>query len=137
MEKLENFKVQVGIIMFAQLVAIIGFYVTGFENVAKALFCFFIINLAIVMWVFMRLEKDKLNRELDISRILGRDAKDALLFGEIGILTYDDQYMVTWTNEFLDQRGIDIVGKKVTAWIHEINDLFYGDVDRITALDGD
>ena len=137
MEKLENFKVQVGIIMFAQLVAIIGFYVTGFENVAKALFCFFIINLAIVMWVFMRLEKDKLNRELDISRILGRDAKDALLFGEIGILTYDDQYMVTWTNEFLDQRGIDIVGKKVTAWIHEINDLFYGDVDRITAHDGD
>lgn len=137
MEKLENFKVQVGIIMFAQLVAIIGFYVTGFENVAKALFCFFIINLAIVMWVFMRLEKDKLNRELDISRILGRDAKDALLFGEIGILTYDDQYMVTWTNEFLDQRGIDIVGKKVTTWIHEINDLFYGDVDRITAHNGD
>lgn len=40
-----------------------------------------------------------IQRDLDISRVLGKDAKDALEFGEIGIITYDDEYICTWTSD--------------------------------------
>ena len=36
-------------------------------------------------------------------------------YGEIGIITYDEQYNATWINDFLEERHIDIVGKKLTS----------------------
>ena len=74
--------------------------------------------------------------ELDISRVLGKDAKEALSFGDVGILTYNNEYIVTWASPFFSEKGIDLVNKKMTSWIEEIRDLFDDDVDLITGRDG-
>ena len=57
--------------------------------------------------------KQGVKTEVDISRFLGKDAKDALDFGNIGLLTYDDEYVVTWASDFFKKRNIDIINKKV------------------------
>ncbi|WP_019892157.1 DHH family phosphoesterase [Allobaculum stercoricanis] len=72
-----------------------------------------------------------IQRDLDISRVLGKDAKDALEFGEIGIITYDDEYICTWTSDYLQKQGIDLVNQKLTTFLPNIRELF-GDVDTIT-----
>ncbi len=131
MDRLENFKVQVGIIVFAQIIALIALYLANFHQFAIVLSVFLAINVTLIIWIMYRFQNDKQKRDIDISRILGSDAKDALVFGEIGIITYDDQYMATWMNDFLETRNIGVLGKKVTSWIPEISELFQGEVDTI------
>lgn len=70
--------------------------------------------------------------EMDISRVLGKDAKDALSFGNVGILTYNNEYIVTWASDFFLNRGLDLTNKKLTSWIENIRELFDEDLDVIT-----
>lgn len=41
-----------------------------------------------------------------------KDAKDALKIGEVGIITYNDEFVATWTSDFFAQRDISLVNKK-------------------------
>lgn len=78
---------------------------------------------------YYELKKHGMKTELDISRVLGKDAKDALNFGGIGIITYDEDYVVTWASDYFQNKGIDIVNKKVTTWIENIRSIFDDEVD--------
>ncbi|MEG1527443.1 MAG: DHH family phosphoesterase, partial [Erysipelotrichaceae bacterium] len=137
MERLENFKIQISILVLAQVVALVLMYLIGMRDIAVCLFIFLIINIIMIGWIFLHFARDKQNRDIDISRILGHDAKDALVFGEVGIITYDEQYNVTWINDFIEARKIQVMGKKLASWIPEINELFQGEVDHISAKSGD
>lgn len=86
---------------------------------------------AVFIGFWRNLKKRGLQTEFDISRILGRDAKDALQVGDVGILTYNDEFVVTWASDFFREHGIDIVNKKVTSWIENIRELFDEDVDSV------
>ena len=77
------------------------------------------------------LKEHGMKTELDISRVLGKDAKDALKFGNIGILTYDQDGIVTWTSDYFADHDIDIVNKKLTSWIDSIRELFDDEVDMV------
>lgn len=80
---------------------------------------------------WQNLKKRGLQTEFDISRILGRDAKDALQVGDVGIITYNDEFVVTWTSDFFREHDIHIVNKKVTSWIENIRELFDEDIDSV------
>lgn len=132
MDKLENLKIQIAIIISAQFVTLFVLYMADIDGVLMLpMVVLLLLNILIIVWIITRYESEKAKRYIDISRILGHDAKDALLFGEIGIITYDDQYNVTWINDFLEKRNVKIVGKKITSWISELSDLFSGDIDDI------
>ena len=138
MERLENIKVQIGIVILAQFVALFALFMADIEGVKiLPMLILVIINSLVVIWVVYWFESDREQRDIDISRILGHDAKDALLIGEMGIITYDEQYCATWMSELLQERGVNIVGKKLTSWIGDITELFQGEVDSITAHDGE
>ncbi|MBP3853846.1 MAG: DHH family phosphoesterase, partial [Erysipelotrichaceae bacterium] len=75
--------------------------------------------------------------DVDVSRVLGKDAKDALAFGNIGMLTYDDEYIVTCTSAFFKDRGLNLEQKKVTSWASETRKVIEGEIDTIIAHDAD
>lgn len=77
------------------------------------------------------LKEHGMKTEFDISRVLGKEAKDALSFGNIGMITYDVDYVVTWCSPFFAERGMDLVNKKVTSWIENIRTLFDEEVDIV------
>lgn len=136
MDRLENFKIQIAIIVFAQAIALFVLSIVGIPGVQIVpLAILLVLNTLIIIWIVLRFQKDKEFRDIDISRILGHDAKDALVFGEVGIITYDEQYNVTWINDFLEERGVHVIGKKLTSWLPELSELFSGDVDEIKAGD--
>lgn len=83
-------------------------------------------------WMSVRQQGIKI--ELDISRVLGKDAKDALRFGSIGMLTYNDEFVCTWESDFFMERDIDLVNRKLTSWIENIRDLVDEEVDTITGV---
>ena len=127
MERLENFKLQLIIVMVAQLLAAIILFMCGLQQIALIVAGVVIVNILIVIWIMARMEKEKKTTDLDISRVLGKDAKEALVFGKIGLITYDDQYCATWVNDFLEERYPDLVGRKLTGWIAAIKELLNDD----------
>ena len=136
MDRLENFKVQIAIILIAEAAALFVLYMAGIPGLQiLPMTVLLILNILVIVWIVLKYERDKEQRDIDISHILGHDAKDALSFGEVGIITYDEQYNATWINEFLEERSVNVVGKKLTSWIPEITDLFNGSVDELTASD--
>lgn len=135
MERLENLKVQIGILVLAEVAAVMMFQLSGLTLNVYLLWIMLILNVVMIVWILFRFQSEKENRDIDISRILGNDAKDALSFGQIGIITYDEAYCATWMNDFLVDRKIAILGKKIASWIPEVNELFQGDVDVVIGRD--
>lgn len=85
------------------------------------------------LWAFWRqLARRGIRTEMDISRILGKDAKEALSFGDIGIITYNDEYVCTWATDYFRRNHIEIENKKLTSWIPQIQELFEGGASSIT-----
>ncbi len=138
MDKLENFKFQLVILLICEIL-ILGLLAVLNIDVQTIILMSVLIafNVFLVVWVMIRYDREKKNRDLNLSRILGNDAKDALLFGEVGILVYDENLIVTWFNDFLASRGLQLIGKKLSSWNPAINDLFIDGVDVVTIHDGE
>ena len=136
MERLENIKVQIGIVVLTQFLLVFVLAMAKIDGVRIfPLLLLVIINSLVLLWVVYWFSNDRERKDIDISRILGHDAKDALVIGKTGIITYDDQYCATWVSDLLTNRGIAIVGKKLTSWIPKINELFSEDIDNIIVSD--
>lgn len=136
MEKIENFKIQLIILLIFE-VLIIGLLAMLGVNliVIFMMSCVILFNVFLVVWIMIRYDRENKNRNLDLTRILGNDANDALLFGEVGILVYDENMIVTWINDFLEERNIDLIGKKLSSWNFDLNKLFVDNIDNVMIHD--
>lgn len=136
MEKIENFKIQLIILLIFE-VLIIGLLAMLGVNliVIFMMSCVILFNVFLVVWIMIRYDRENKNRNLDLTRILGNDANDALLFGEVGILVYDENLIVTWINDFLEERNIDLIGKKLSSWNSDLNKLFVDNIDNVMIHD--
>lgn len=94
-------------------------------GLSAAAFLFFI-----TFW--RELTRKGIQTDVEISRVLGKDAKDALIFGEVGIITYNDEYVATWVSDYLHELNLHLVNQKLTAFLPNIRDLFESEVDTIT-----
>ena len=103
------------------------------SSILLILIALLFIAIFISFWHAIKVRGEK--TEFDISRILGKDAKDALKIGEVGIITYNDEFVATWTSDFFAQRDISLVNKKVTSWIENIRDIFDEDIDSVIGFD--
>ena len=75
-------------------------------------------------------ENERKRRVMDTTRVLGVDAKDAMVYAEMGIISYDDDYIVTWASELFDTRDIKLIGEKITRAIPGIEILLNGETDK-------
>lgn len=131
MKYMENIKLQVAMVLMLEFVALILLVVLDMTDIAFALIIILVVNATLVLWILYTVQNEKENRSIDISRILGKESKGALEYGQVGILTYNDQYEVTWVSNFLLERNIQLVGKKVTSFIKQVEELFQGDRDTV------
>ena len=132
MEKLENFKLQLAILLASELVILGLLLVLGIDILfVIMMFLVILFNVVLVSWTIIRYDREKKSNDEYISRVLEMDATDAFAFGQVGIIVYDENLVVKWHNEFLAERGLDIIGKKISTWHPKINELFVGDVDEV------
>lgn len=92
---------------------------------------FTLIFAVIAVGFYTAIKRYGIRTEFDISRVLGKDAKDALSYGDIGILVYNDDYVVTWASSYFQDHHINIENKKVTSWISDISKIFDEEVDTV------
>ena len=59
-----------------------------------------------------------------VSDALGIDAKNALIYGGVGLIQYDENRNITWVSDFLKALNINIVGIKLLEWQPTLASLF-------------
>lgn len=59
-----------------------------------------------------------------VSDALGIDAKNALIYGGVGLIQYDENRNITWVSDFLMALNINIVGIKLLEWQPTLASLF-------------
>ena len=111
----------------------IGYDFLKTGNIVKLIFEAFLLAFfeGSFLGLWFAIRKKGYQTEVDVSRFLGKDAKGALSFGNIGLLTYNDEYIVTWASDFFKERGIHIVNNKLTSWIQDTRKLFEDEVDYV------
>jgi c-di-AMP phosphodiesterase-like protein len=131
LESFDRLKSKIAIILLFEIIILFLFFIFLFNYVYLLLFIYLLMNISFIYLIIQTYERDQRDRIFSITRVLGKDAKDALEIGGVGIVTYDENYNVTWMSEIFDQRGITLIGSKITALSPEINKLFTGDSESL------
>jgi len=116
------FILQIFLVLLCQLVLRIDYSFLAF--------IFTLIDGVVLLLFIYQYENTAQNKLMSVSRILGNDARDAFIYGQVGIVIYDDDYTVTWVNELFEQRHIELIGLSIVKEIPAIEELFKGESDK-------
>lgn len=130
MDKFNKQKVQITVIIALQVIGLAFFqFILNYNVIVAGLVT--ILEIVLFTLHFRSMEKETEDRNLGITRVLGAEAKDAFIFGETALISYDDSYIITWMSELFEERGINRVGKKLLAWLPEADDLISGKSEQV------
>lgn len=126
-DKLKFYALAIFLVQVIVLVVLQWVFAQNFSVIGAI---FTLVDAAFVVYLIYKYEREKKGRILSISRVLGTDTKDALIYGQIGIIIYDDDYVATWCSELFEERGISIVGERLTRAIPGSEVLLNGESDK-------
>lgn len=133
----DRLKLYVAAIFLAEIVIVMIFEFVFKIDYDFLVYIYLFIFLIQTVYIFFFYDLDKKQRTVDINRILGNDAKQALEYGKVGIIIYDDEYIITWVSDFLEKDDRQMMGEKITKIIPQIENLFKGIEDKITVKQND
>ncbi len=73
-----------------------------------------------------KVEKGTKKTYVDITNTLGADMYEAYMFGEIGLLSYNNDKDVVWASELFESRGIELVGFNLLDKVAALAPFFNG-----------
>lgn len=131
MKYLEKIKTQLGILIFLQIILLVVLFAFNMEKIAIALLLIMILDGGMLIWIVYTVQKSKKQEDHRINQLLGQEASQIFEYGQVGLLTYDEQFNITWASELFFHRHLNLVGKKLTSFLPNIGDLFVEEVDVI------
>lgn len=130
MNRIENHKVQIAILLLCQVVAIALLFHLGIKKENLIIIgCFTIFNIILVIWTIHKYDQEKTKRDIKLQKIVGKEVKEALEYGKVGIIIYNEDHIVNWYNDFLADRGFDFMDKKITTWHPQILKILIDEID--------
>ncbi|MBQ6452073.1 MAG: DHH family phosphoesterase [Solobacterium sp.] len=90
-------------------------------------------QMIILYYLFDRFESYTVERSSTVRDSMSDAAAEAFLYGEVGMVGYDDEHVVTWMSDLFEERGINRVERKLLPWLPEADDLVSGVADKATA----
>ncbi|MBQ1438153.1 MAG: DHH family phosphoesterase [Solobacterium sp.] len=108
------------------------FFRAGLDRMILPAVIILIIQVAAYFYLTERFESMMEEQAIGVRDALGVTAEKTFLFGEIGLLMYDDDYVITQMSELFEQRGLNHVGSKVLSWLPEVDPLISGQGDTAT-----
>ena len=133
-DKIKFYAIAVFVLQVLVLVVLQFIFKQPFSLVAAI---FTLVDAIGVGYIIYAYEREKKERMISVSRILGTEAKNALNHGQIGIVIYNDDYEATWASELFDERNISLIGEKITRTIPGSEVLLNGESDTaVFNIDG-
>lgn len=130
MKKLRQIKWLAGIVSLLIAVAlIVMFFVLKMDVfIAMSIYFAMLVVLFFTVYAFERIRQETGE---EIEKNLDQGIKDALNFAYVGMLVYNEEFVITWMSSLFAERSIDRLGEKLLLWLPELQDLIKGDVDRV------
>lgn len=73
---------------------------------------------------------------MSVSEALNNDAKNAFIFGGIGLIQYDENRNIIWTSDLFKELNINIIGVKLLEWQPHLASLFEDEDIRVIDVKG-
>ena len=73
---------------------------------------------------------------LSVSEALNNDAKNAFIFGGIGLIQYDENRNIIWTSDLFKELNINIIGVKLLEWQPHLASLFEDEDIKVIDVKG-
>ena len=89
-----------------------------------------VLQAVIFYLLFDRFESLTSEQMTTVRDMVGNAETEAFVYGEVGMVGYDDDHVITWMSDLFAQRGINRVGFKVLPWLPEAEDLVNGVSDK-------
>ena len=129
--KMSRLKNIVIILLLCEIVlAILGHIFISSSTSLTLLIYIFVKNIIIISIIFYAISIIKDNN-MSVSDVLGDEAKNALIFGGIGLIKYDENRNIVWISDLLHEMDINIIGKKLLEWQPLLASLFEDDDIKI------
>lgn len=87
-----------------------------------------ITDLATSILIFSRIDYEARKNHQNIEFLLGADISESYLYGQIGMIYFDNNRTVMWTSELFEKRNILIHGENIIEWLPDLILLFEGDI---------
>lgn len=129
--KIKKWQIALLLIILLETLSLVGVYFLLDKGLLFFSLVFLLANGLISIYLIYNYQEDISKRTLSVSQILGNDAQTALLVGKIGIMTYDDEYEITWVSELFEQHQKALISKKVIRVLPELKALFNDEVDEV------
>ncbi len=103
--------------------------ISDFTNLYLILLGSLLVGFSVVQCIFTFVFCYKLNKkrhitDLKASDIVGNDIGAAYDFGQIGLIVVDNDGNVLWLNDFMEDRGINIVDVNIAEFDKQLADIF-------------
>lgn len=131
-ERLEHVKIELAVLFSVQVAIALILEFVFRVRFAAWLLVFVAIDAIFVVWVMYLYREAEANQEYSIKQVVTDNVADAIAYGDVGLVAYDQNYVIVWMSDLFIQREVNYVGEKITMWIPEINLLFQDEVDQIT-----
>lgn len=99
----------------------------SFEMLIGLLTFIVILNTLHLFFSFFGLDYKAKKNYLKIAKVIGNDTKQSCIFGQIGMITYDENMEIIWTSDLLEERNINIIGMKLLNWKSELEEIIDDD----------
>lgn len=73
---------------------------------------------------------------MSVSEALNNDAKNAFIFGGIGLIQYDENRNIVWTSDLFKELNINIIGVKLLEWQPHLASLFEDEDIKVIDVKG-
>ena len=135
-EKLSQIQRMAAIVIVLELIVTIALG-TVFKMTIWPMILVIVVEVVLLVWCFDYLEKSALEETTTIEHVLGKSAMDGYRLAKLGMVVYDENYVVIQMSDLFKDLGIDRIGYKLLSWIPEANDLLSGAADiSYVSLDG-
>lgn len=89
----------------------------------------------IIMLVLIFYASSLINENnISVSEVLNDEAKNAFIFGGLGLIKYDKNRNISWTSDLFTEMKINIVGKKLLEWQPLLASLFEDDDIKVVDI---
>ncbi|MBR5342129.1 MAG: DHH family phosphoesterase [Erysipelotrichaceae bacterium] len=86
------------------------------------------ISLLAIIFYSLDLVKNESNREIE--NALELSYREVLSHGDIGIITYDVNYEITFMSDFFLKRNMNHLGEKILNWLPELQDMLNNEANN-------
>lgn len=123
-ERFNKYKQQFVFALVAEVIAVFLIYAMLQDNMILLFAFIMTANNVLLGWGAFRALGQLEENSVTVSSVIGQEAKNAFLFGLVGMLMYDENHVILWQSDLFDELELDLVGLSLAEWQKDLEDHF-------------